>query len=57
MDNKIYNKILKMVENATNNFYDVKRINMVFNFIDSLSPEVLAHTKFIYNFTFNTQDT
>jgi len=44
-----YNKILKMVDNATNNFYDVKRINMVFSFIDSLSPEVLAHTKFIQN--------
>jgi hypothetical protein len=38
-----------MVDNATNNFYDIKRIKMVLNFIDSLSPEVLSHTKFIQN--------
>jgi len=49
VDSLKYNKILKMVDNATNNFYDVKRIKMVFSFIDSLSPEVLAHTKFIQN--------
>jgi len=49
VDSLKYNKILKMVDNATNNFYDVKRINMVFSFIDSLSPEVLANTKFIQN--------
>ena len=49
VDSFKYNKILKMVDNATNNFYDVKRINMVFSFIDSLSPEVLAHTTFIQN--------
>ncbi len=49
VDSLKYNKILKMVDNATNNFYDVKRINMVFSFIDSLLPEVLANTKFIQN--------
>lgn len=49
VDSLKYDKILKMVDNATNNFYDVKRINMVFSFIDSLSPEVLAHTTFIQN--------
>lgn len=49
VDSLRYKKILKMVDNATNNFYDIKRIKMVLNFIDSLSPEVLSHTKFIHN--------
>jgi hypothetical protein len=49
IDSLRYKKILKMVDNATNNFYDIKRIKMVLNFIDSLSPEVLSHTKFIQN--------
>jgi len=49
VDSIKYEKILKMVDNATNSFYDIKRIKMVLNFIDSLSPEVLSHTKFIQN--------
>jgi len=48
-DSLKYNRVLKMVNNATNNFYDNKRIKMVLNFIDSLTPEVLAHTTFIQN--------
>ena len=49
VDSIKYGKLLKMVDNATNSFYDIKRIKMVLNFIDSLSPEVLSHTKFIQN--------
>ena len=49
VDSLKYNKILKMVDNAVNNFYDIKRVKMVLNFIDSLSPEVLIKTKFIHN--------
>jgi hypothetical protein len=49
VDSLKYHKILKMVDNAVNNFYDIKRVKMVLNFIDSLSPEVLSHTKFIHN--------
>ena len=49
VDSLKYNKILKMVDNSVNNFYDIKRVKMVLNFIDSLSPEVLIKTKFIHN--------
>ena len=49
VDSLKYNKILKMVDNAVNNFYDIKRVKMVLNFIDSLSPEVLIKSKFILN--------
>ncbi len=49
VDSIKYGKLLKMVDNATNSFYDIKRIKMVLNFIDSVSPEVLSHTKFIQN--------
>ena len=47
VDSLKYNKILKMVDNAVNNFYDIKRVKMVLNFIDSLSPEVLIKTIFL----------
>lgn len=49
VDSFNYEKILKMIDNATNSFYDIKRIKMVLNFIDSLPPEVLIKTKFIHN--------
>lgn len=49
VDSLKYGKILDMVDKASNNFYDIKRIKMVLKFIDSLSPEVLAKTKFIQN--------